>query len=334
MDTLILGIESSCDESSVAIVNDKFEVLWHQTSSQTRVHAKYGGVVPELASRRHIVDLFSLLNEVKCSRPELYQNIRAIAVTEAPGLIGSLLVGVETAKTVALCRNIPVIGVHHLKAHLFAASIDQHINFPYLGVIVSGGHTLICFVRNYDDLKIVAQSRDDAVGEAYDKVAKVLEYGYPGGPVIDRIHQQYNGEYIDFPQPMKNQLAFSLSGLKTSVIRYIMNHSPLQEAEKEKVAASFQETILRMMLHKIELALEKYPTGAVAVVGGVSANRGLRSRLTQLPVPVVFPSFEYCTDNAAMVAGLGMWYFQRGIKIKHPGTEEFLKMNATPSSSF
>lgn len=332
MTSFVLGIESSCDESSVALVNEKYEVLYHLTSSQSDLHAEYGGVVPELASRRHIVEIFRLLHKLQQKHPSLYEDINAVAVTCTPGLIGSLLIGVETAKTLALCLNTSLIPVNHLKAHLFAASFDVNITFPFLGVIVSGGHTLLCIVKSYDDLTVVAQSCDDAVGEAYDKVAKVLDYGYPGGPVIDKIHQQYQGEYIDFPQPMKNRLDFSLSGLKTAVIRYVLQNSPLDENMCKKVAASFQETILEMMRHKIMKALQKYPVDTVVVVGGVSANKGLRIRLKELPVSVIFPSFEYCTDNAAMVAGLGMWYYQCKQRILLPGTDEFLKLNACPTS--
>ncbi len=334
MSALLLGIESSCDETSLAVVNSRYEVVWHETSSQTDLHAEYGGVVPELASRRHITELFRLLKRLKEKQGHLYKGIDAVAVTVQPGLIGSLLVGVEAAKSLALSHNISLIPVHHLKAHLFAASLEQKLSFPFLGVIVSGGHTLICLVHSYDDFSVIAQSRDDAVGEAYDKVARVLEYGYPGGPVIDRIHQQYSGNYIPFPQPMKKKLDFSLSGLKTAVVRYVLSSNTLGEDEKKRVAASFQETVLNMMLEKVQLAIRKYPVESVAVVGGVSANRGLRRKMQQLSVPVVFPSFEYCTDNAAMVAGLGTWYFLHGLKIMKPGSAGFLKLNASPSPEF
>lgn len=330
---MIIGFETSCDESGIALADMDGAICENMLYSQIDIHKKYGGVVPEIASRHHVTKLFELMDAIKTRRPDFLSEIKAVAVTVRPGLVGALLIGLEAAKTLAFQLNVPLIPIDHLKAHLFGACIEADLEFPFMGLIVSGGHTILCMVHDFDHIDILGQTRDDAVGEAYDKVSKLLEMGYPGGPVIDRIYGEYEGKYEPFPQPMKHKgLEFSFSGLKTAVLRYVDQAGGVQNVDKEYVAASFQHTVMEIIFHKLKKALKLHPVKQIAVVGGVSANAGLRKRLEKLPAQAVFPAMQYCTDNAAMIAGLGSWYYQQKRHLYSPDSDDFYSMNAVPFS--
>jgi len=332
----ILGIETSCDETGVAIADFDGQICQHYLHSQIDIHLPFGGVVPEIASRQHVVRIFELLNLLRKELPDFQQSLAAVAVSTKPGLIGSLLIGTETAKALAYLLKVPLIQVDHLKAHVYGAFLYEKIPFPFLCLIISGGHTIICEVADFDNIRILGQTRDDAVGEAYDKVAKLLDLGYPGGPVIDRIHQEYKGPYIGFTIPMKDDsLDFSFSGLKTAVLKYIQQNSQKPGYSVEQVAASFQETVCQTILYKARIAIKKHPAKVLAVVGGVSANKGIRAILdTKLNVRSIFPPMKFCTDNAAMVAGLGSWYFSHQRNMLRPDSTAFFQVNAEAGSNF
>ncbi len=323
----ILGIESSCDDTAISIIDDEDNLLFDLRYSQTKTHEKFGGIVPEIASREHIKSIFKLIDKCKRDLPHVWEEIVAVAVTYKPGLIGSLLIGLEVGKTLAYIKKIPIIPIDHLKSHIYSVFLEKKIPFPFISLIISGGHTIFAKVDDFENIKLLGQTRDDAVGEAYDKVAKFLNLGYPGGPVIDKIYQEYDGTYIDLPFPLKNApFEFSFSGLKTAVINLVRGKK-LTEEFKKQIAASFQHKIIEIFSYRIKEVRKKYPNLPIVIGGGVSANKGLRKKLSRFK-NLFFPSLKYATDNAAMVAGLGKWYFERKKNLIFPFQEDFFKLNA------
>lgn len=307
---IILGIESSCDETAVALVKNGKKVLAHQISSQIKDHAPFFGVVPEIASRKHLEWIFPLI-EACCREAKMsLSNIDAIAVTREPGLMGSLLVGFTVAKTLAFALDKPFIPVNHLWAHFYAPFLNQEpLPFPYAGLLVSGGHTLLALIRNYHNIEILGSTIDDAVGECYDKVAKLLKLTYPGGPEIDRLAQQGNPDTYSLPfiqlNYEKDRYNFSYSGLKTAARRLIEKEANLNIKD---FAASFQKKAIDILIKKSQLLCQDFHLKSLVVSGGVACNSYLRSQLTLLKkIQTAIPRHELCTDNAAMVAGLAYY---------------------------
>jgi N6-L-threonylcarbamoyladenine synthase len=308
----ILAIESSCDETAASIIVDG-QILSNFIANQT-VHEKFGGVVPELASRAHMENIVPVVDAaLKKAFPELTRNeqlaqLNAIAFTQAPGLIGSLLVGAQFAKSMALALNIPLIAVHHMQAHVLANLIDDpKPNFPFLCLTVSGGHTQIVKCNSATEMHILGETIDDAAGEAFDKISKLLGLPYPGGPVLDKLAQLGNPKAFVFAKPQVPDLDFSFSGLKTSVLYFLQKQSPefIQENLND-LCASVQFTIIEILLKKLKKAMQETGIKEVCIAGGVSANSGLRKAMEQLgkdtKSATFLPKFEYCTDNAAMIA--------------------------------
>jgi N6-L-threonylcarbamoyladenine synthase len=312
----ILGIESSCDETSVAVcVNG--EIRSNIIATQA-VHQHYGGVVPELASRAHQQNIVPAVQEALSTAKISKNELSAIAFTRGPGLLGSLLVGTSFAKGFALAKNFPLIEVNHMQAHILAHFIDSpKPSFPFLCLTVSGGHTQIVLVKNYFDMEVLGSTIDDAAGEAFDKTAKILGLPYPGGPLVDKYAQTGNPHAFTFPEPQIPDLNFSFSGLKTSILYFInkgvqQNPNFIQE-HLEDICASVQQRIVTILLAKLTKAAKLYGISQVAIAGGVSANSGLRKALQELAElqnwEVFIPKFEYCTDNAAMIAIAGYYKF-------------------------
>ena len=308
----ILAIESSCDETAASVIVDG-KILSNFIANQT-VHEKYGGVVPELASRAHMENIVPVVDAaLKKAFPELTRNeqlaqLNAIAFTQAPGLIGSLLVGAQFAKSLALALNIPLIAVHHMQAHVLANLIDDpKPNYPFLCLTVSGGHTQIVKCNSASEMHILGETIDDAAGEAFDKISKLLGLPYPGGPVLDKLAQLGNPKAFVFAKPQVPNLDFSFSGLKTSVLYFLQKQSPefIQENLND-LCASVQFTIIEILLKKLKKAMQETGIKEVCIAGGVSANSGLRKAMEQLGKDthsaIFLPKFEYCTDNAAMIA--------------------------------
>mgnify|MGYP003846278191 FL=1 len=308
--TVILGIETSCDETAAAVVMGGNDVLSSVVATQIDLHARYGGVVPEIASRAHVEAMNVVIRQAVSQSGVPIERIDAVAATVGPGLIGALLVGVAAAKSVALVLDKPFIGVNHLEAHLYAALLDDpHVEFPMLVVLVSGGNTLFVEMRGHGDFSVIGQTIDDAAGEAFDKVARFLDLGHPGGPAIDRIALTGNANAIDFPRAMLHDgLDVSFSGLKTSVINYVRKNPTVSTAD---VAASFQYAVVDVLAAKARKAAQQIGAKTVALGGGVAANSLLRSTMTSVCAEsgwrLVLPSMGMCTDNAAMIASAG-WY--------------------------
>jgi N6-L-threonylcarbamoyladenine synthase len=308
--TVILGIETSCDETAAAVVMGGNDVLSSVVATQIDLHARYGGVVPEIASRAHVEAMNVVIRQAVLQSGVPIERIDAVAATVGPGLIGALLVGVAAAKSVALVLDKPFIGVNHLEAHLYAALLDDpHVEFPMLVVLVSGGNTLFVEMRGHGDFSVIGQTIDDAAGEAFDKVARFLDLGHPGGPAIDRIALTGNANAIDFPRAMLHDgLDVSFSGLKTSVINYVRKNPTVSTAD---VAASFQHAVVDVLAAKARKAAQQIGAKTVALGGGVAANSLLRSTMTTVCAEsgwrLVLPSMGMCTDNAAMIASAG-WY--------------------------
>jgi len=308
----VLGVETSCDETSVSIVKDGKEVLANVVLSQIDIHKEYGGVVPEIASREHVKGITYVFDKAINDAGLKYENIDLIAVTKGPGLIGSLLIGVNAAKVISLNYNIPIIGVHHIAGHIYANYIDNGMNFPLLALVVSGGHTELILMKDHYDFNKLGETQDDAVGEAYDKVARVLGLPYPGGPVVDKM-ANLGKDTLFFPRPMidSHDFNFSFSGLKSHVIN--VHHNMKQRNEEinvEDFCASFQEAVTDVLVQKTIQAKDKYKVKQIIVAGGVAANSGLRRKMKEkiTDIDVFFPKMAYCTDNAAMIAAAG--YFQ------------------------
>lgn len=323
---IILGIESSCDDTSVAIVNDR-QVLSNVVASQIKLHENFGGVVPELASRQHLEMINYCITEALQQANLTWIEIEGIACTVAPGLVGSLMVGATAGKTLAMVHNKPFLGVHHLEGHIYASYLSApHLNPPFLCLLVSGGHTSLIHVKDCGDYENIGATRDDAVGEAFDKVARLLNLGYPGGPVIDKLAKQGNAQAFKLPEgriSLPNNQGFhpydsSFSGLKTAVLRLVKQ---LKEERGENnlpitdICASFQKTVAQALTKRAIRACLDLGLDTIAVGGGVAANTGLREELqhycAQNNLAVYFPPLKYCTDNAAMIACAGADHFNR-----------------------
>jgi N6-L-threonylcarbamoyladenine synthase len=313
----VIGIETSCDECAVAIVEDGSKILSNVVATQIPHHTPYQGVVPEIASRLHTEWIVPVTQRALDEASLNLDQIDAIAVANRPGLLGSLLVGVSFAKGLAATLEKPLIGIDHIRAHLYASQIEHPLQYPYLGVLVSGGHTIICRVEDYDTLEVLGTTIDDAIGEAFDKVAKHYQMGYPGGVVIDRLAKTGDPHAFLFPGPkLKSQLDLSYSGLKTAVINQAeLFRSEGAEATPENIAASFQRTAINILMKRIKRALEETQLTRLAVGGGVAANSLLREEVQALKgVEVAFPSPKLCTDNGAMIAALAYRYLKDGVQ--------------------
>lgn len=306
----ILAIESSCDDTSIAVIN-KNNVLSNVISSQP-IHTDFGGIVPELASRSHINNISRLTkSSLKIANIEI-DHIGAIAVTSEPGLMGSLIVGSSYAKGLSLKYNLPLIPVNHIEGHIYSGCLeDENLNFPFISLVVSGGHTSLFLVNSYTEYETIGMTKDDAAGEAFDKIAKLMGLGYPGGPIIDKLAKEGNPTEYDFPRSMINtdDFDFSFSGLKTSVRYFIQKNFefPLKEKDRQNLASSVQSAIVDVLIHKAHKAAKKHKVKNIVIGGGVSANSLLRKSFLQLEekgYKIVLPKMEYCIDNAAMIGFL------------------------------
>ena len=308
---LVLGIETSCDETGVALYDSKKGLLGHTLHSQVKLHAEYGGVVPELASRDHISHIIPLIDQLLKNQSLQIEAIDSIAYTSGPGLSGALLVGSCVAEAMACSLNIPSIPVHHLEGHLLAPMLEQESpSFPFLALLVSGGHSQLIHVRAIGNYSIIGDTLDDAAGEAFDKTAQLLGLGYPGGLALSNLAEK-GGPFFTLPRPLLNshEFNFSFSGLKTAALTLIKKQKILNESIKANIAYEFQEAITDVLVKKSFLALEHLNLNQLVVSGGVGANKKLRKKLTQLSsknnFKVFFPAFEFCTDNGAMIALAG-----------------------------
>lgn len=329
-DQIILGIETSCDETAVAIVKNGTEILANVVASQIESHKRFGGVVPEIASRHHVEAITIVLEEALETAGITYEDVDAIAVTEGPGLVGALLIGVNAAKAICFAHDIPLVGVHHIAGHIYANRLVQEMKFPLLSLVVSGGHTELVYMEEHGSFKVLGETRDDAAGEAYDKVARTLNLPYPGGPHIDRLAQE-GSPVIKLPRAWleEGSYDFSFSGLKSAVINTV--HNAEQRGEKIEpadLAASFQSAVIDVLITKTVKAAEELQVKQVVLAGGVAANKGLRQALQDQfadnpEVELVIPPLSLCTDNAAMIAAAGSVSFENG---KRSG----YNMNAVP----
>ena len=308
---IILAIESSCDETAMAIVEDGRKILSNTVYTQIAIHTMYGGVVPEVASREHIKKVTYVLDDALKQANLSLDDIDAVAVTKEPGLIGSLMVGVNTAKTISLCFNKPLIYVNHIHGHIYANYLEEDFTFPLLALVVSGGHTELVLMKDHMDFEILGETLDDAVGEAYDKVARVVNVGYPGGPIIDKMAHIGTPTYpLPHIKLSKDSLDFSFSGLKSAVINLCHNANQRGETiDANNLAASFQNAVVDVLVSKTSKAATMYDVKQVIIAGGVAANKGLRSamkeKMDELGIKLTVPEFKYCTDNAAMIAAAG-----------------------------
>ncbi len=316
---IVLGIESSCDETAAAVVEDGSRILSSVVASQIDVHHKYGGVVPELASRMHIEAIRPVVDEAVSKACIRLDDIDGVAATRGPGLIGALLVGYNFAKSFAWAKRLPFAGVNHLEAHIYSLFLaDPAPSLPFISLVVSGGHTNIYCVTTKDQFELMGQTRDDAAGEAFDKVAKMLGLGYPGGPVIEKLARTKSPDTISFPRPMleKDSFDFSFSGIKSSVARYIHDNNIASMDEKSQVAASFQQAVIDVLSHKLILAAQARNCCRIGVSGGVSANRTfveyLSAQAKSKGISVFSPPVSLCGDNAAMIAARGFAMIQQG----------------------
>lgn len=319
MNPTILAIESSCDETSAAIIKNG-KVLNNIIATQS-VHENYGGVVPELASRAHQQNIVPVIDEALKSAGISKNELHAIAFTQGPGLLGALLVGSSFAKSLAQGLNIPIIGVNHMQAHILAHFIDEpQPKFPFLCLTVSGGHTQIVLVKDHLEMEVIGETQDDAVGEAFDKSAKLMDLPYPGGPLIDKYAQEGNPEAFVFPDSEMQGLNFSFSGIKTAFLYFLRDQKAKDEQFIEKnindICASLQFSLIRMLMQKLKRASDELGIREIAIAGGVSANKGLRNELTRLSKDkgwnVYIPDFQYCTDNAGMIAMAAHYKYLKG----------------------
>ncbi|NLP44909.1 MAG: tRNA (adenosine(37)-N6)-threonylcarbamoyltransferase complex transferase subunit TsaD [Peptococcaceae bacterium] len=315
---IILGIETSCDETSAAVLVDGRELKSHIISSQVSTHQKYGGVVPEIASREHCLHIQNVVEQALEQAGYDFTDLSAIAVTYGPGLVGSLLVGVAAAKAMAYAAEIPLIGINHLEGHIYANFLEhKDIEFPFLILLVSGGHTNLILFREHLDYEILGQTRDDAAGEAFDKIARALGLGYPGGPYIQKAAQHGDANAFQFPRTMleADSLDFSFSGLKSAVLN-TMNTAKMkgETLNTADLAASFQAAVIDVLVQKTLRALEMHPVKSLALAGGVAANsllrESLQTELAKRNLPFYYPSPIFCTDNGAMIAMAGYYRYK------------------------
>ncbi len=328
--TRILALETSCDETAAAVVEGGSRVLSNVVASQVDLHARYGGVFPEVASRKHIEVIYAVIEQAMQEAHIGFDDLDCIAATRGPGLVGSLLVGMNVAKGLALARNKPFFGINHLEGHIYSLWLTEaapEITFPLLTLLVSGGHTELYLMRDHGRYQHLGGTLDDAAGEAFDKVGRVLGLPYPGGPAIDRAAEGGNATAVHFPRAVMTEAHgydFSFSGLKTAVIRHIKHYDP-NRLPVADLAASFQAAVVESLVSKTVQAANDYQVTAVHLVGGVSANRALRRAMsTALTIPVRYPPPSLCTDNAAMIAAAAHWHFIR----RHPDS---LDLDVVPS---
>ncbi len=314
----ILGIDTSCDETAAAVVKDGRELLSNVIASQIEQHREYGGIVPELASRKHIEAINYIVNRAMTQAGISFQELNAVAVTNRPGLIGALLVGVAAAKSLAYCHSLPLLGINHIEGHIYANfMVHDRLRFPHICLTVSGGHTLLVEVNEGWKYKVLGSTQDDAAGEVYDKVAKYLGLGFPGGRVIDELAQKGDPMAINFPRPLRNSgdYQFSFSGIKTSV-RYFVEKT--QNVCIENVAASFQAAVVDVLVYKTVRAAKETGARTITLTGGVAANSQLRTSLKtaadNIGANVYYPPIPLCTDNGAMIAGIAYHKYQQGLR--------------------
>lgn len=329
-DQWILGIETSCDETAVAIIKNGREIAANVVASQIESHKRFGGVVPEIASRHHVEQVTIVIEEALNQAKLTFADLDAIAVTEGPGLVGALLIGVNAAKALAFAHNLPLVPVHHIAGHIYANRLVTEMKFPLLSLVVSGGHTELVYMKEHGHFEVIGETRDDAAGEAYDKVARTLNLPYPGGPHIDRLAAEGSAT-LNLPRAWleEGSYDFSFSGLKSAVINTV--HNAEQRGEiiaPEDLAASFQESVIEVLVKKTERAVAEYKVQQVLLAGGVAANKGLRATLEKAfsekdGIELVIPPLSLCTDNAAMIAAAGSIMFEKGIRAE-------LSLNANP----
>ncbi|OXS54135.1 tRNA (adenosine(37)-N6)-threonylcarbamoyltransferase complex transferase subunit TsaD [Rossellomorea vietnamensis] len=331
-DIVVLGIETSCDETAVAIIRNGTEIVTNIVSSQIESHKRFGGVVPEIASRHHVEQVTYVLEEALDQAGMTMEDIDCVAVTEGPGLVGALLIGVNAAKALAFAHDKPLVGVHHIAGHIYANRLVKEMRFPLLSLVVSGGHTELVLMKDHGSFEVIGETRDDAAGEAYDKVARTLGLPYPGGPHIDKL--AHVGEAsLDLPRAWleEGSYDFSFSGLKSAVINTL--HNAKQKGmtiHPEDLAASFQASVVDVLVTKTVKAVREYGVEQVLLAGGVAANKGLRAALQEafegMEAELVIPPLSLCTDNAAMIAAAGTVLFQQGKRGSmdmnaHPGLD-------------
>jgi len=307
----ILGIETSCDETAAAVVEDGQKMLSNQIASQVEIHARYGGIVPEVASRQHLLSVIPIIEQAMTEAGTTWKELSGIAVTMGPGLAGSLLVGVNVAKAMAMAHDLPLIGVNHLEAHIYANWLEGNsVDFPVVCLIVSGGHSDLVLMKGHGDYAVLGRTRDDAAGEAFDKAARILGLGYPGGPAIEQAARKGNAS-IPLPRAwLKGSSDFSFSGVKTALLRLVEGGKVSSAADG---AASFQAAVIEVLVAKTIAAAKERRAKQILLSGGVAANGLLRSRLAQdSPLPVLVPRPVLCTDNAAMIAACGYYRLQAG----------------------
>jgi len=333
----LLGIETSCDETAAAVVQDGRQILSNVIASQVDIHTRFGGIVPEVASRQHFLSIIPIIQEAMTQAQARWRDIDAIAVTIGPGLVGSLLVGINVAKAIALAQGLPLVGVNHLEGHVYANWLEGRApELPAICLIVSGGHTELLLMRRHGEYQPLGRTRDDAAGEAFDKVARILGLGYPGGPAIEQAAARGNSSRYHLPRAwLKGGDDFSFSGLKTAVLRLVeaqsqraprleentplsedtplMREAALEESEKADIAASFQEAVADVLVTKTVAAAKRLNARQILLCGGVASNRLLRQMMVERsPIPVFIPSPILCTDNAAMIASCGYFHLKAG----------------------
>lgn len=331
-DTLILAIESSCDETAASVVKNGRTILSNVISSQIELHKLYGGVVPEIASRKHIEKINQVIEEALEEAEVTLDDLDAVGVTYGPGLVGALLVGVAEAKAISYAKKLPLVGVHHIEGHVSANYIEHpDLEPPFMCLIVSGGHTHLVIVKDYGEFEILGRTRDDAAGEAFDKVARAIGLGYPGGPKIDKLAKEGNAEAIQFPKAKleSGPYDFSFSGVKSAVLNYI-NKCKMQgeEFDRADLAASFQKAVVDTLVEKAVKAAKEYHMDKLAIAGGVASNSALREAMENAckkeSIQFYYPSPIFCTDNAAMIGVAAYYEYQKG-------TRHGLDLNAVPN---
>jgi N6-L-threonylcarbamoyladenine synthase len=330
-DIYVLGIETSCDETAAAVVKNGKEILSNIVASQMESHKRFGGVVPEIASRHHVEQITLVIEEALNKAGVSFSQLHAIAVTKGPGLVGALLIGVNAAKALSFAYNIPLVGVHHIAGHIYANRLVTEMKFPLLSLVVSGGHTELVYMEEHGKFQVIGETRDDAAGEAYDKVARALNLPYPGGPHIDRLAQEGKAT-IDLPRAWleEGSYDFSFSGLKSAVLNTLHNAKQRgEEIDPKDMAASFQASVIDVLVAKTIQAAKEYHVRQVLLAGGVAANRGLRAELQKQMakldnVELVIPPLSLCTDNAAMIAAAGTVLYTQGKRAD-------MALNADPS---